>query len=196
MADKDLARPYAGPSPFKYSTPANPETCSLYTGTDIPPPPSSSAASASLQARDADPATCTTVQTTITVEKLCTITQLIYPAPSTARKNSVLTTSVPDFCASPPKDSTGEVPDGNKVFDLGYPYFARTAVECCIYCSEQYKNFVASGFIPSGLDCECLVNTSGDYPGKSNFCPHGIEPYAFKKGKGHALPGACRKPVS
>jgi hypothetical protein len=62
-----------------------------------------------------------------------------------------------------------------------------------VACSEQYKDFVAAGFIPSGLDCECLVNRGTDYSGKSKSCPRGIQPYALGVHQGHALLGACGK---
>ena len=125
-----MSSPYTGPNPFPYSHPPNPINCAYYTGTDIPPPPSSApassanpapAASGGVQARDAEPAKCTTIQSTATVEYLCLVTQLIYPAPVQLSKDGVLTTRVPDFCAKPPKKSTGEVPDGDKIYDLGYP---------------------------------------------------------------------------
>lgn len=197
-----VSSPYTGPNPFPYSHPPNPIHCAYYTGTDIPPPPSSApalsvnpppASSGGVQARDPEPAKCKTVQTTATVEYLCVVTQLVYPPPDIISKTGVLTTRVPDFCAQPPKRSTGQIPEGDIVCPLSYPYFAQTDVECCVYCSEQYKSFVAAGFIPSGLDCQCLINRGTNYPGKSKFCPRGIQPYALGAKKGQALLGACGK---
>jgi hypothetical protein len=123
--------PYTGPSPFPYPHPPVPINCAYYTGTDIPPPPSSAPASSAnpsapassgdIQARGPEPAKCKTVQTTVTVEYLCIATMIISPPPIQTHGKGVLTTSVPDFCAQPPKRSTGEVPDGDKVFPLSYP---------------------------------------------------------------------------
>lgn len=191
-------RPYKGPHPFTYSDPVNPVNCGYYTGTHIPPPPSSvppasSLPASSVQARNADPAQCSTVKTTQAVKYLCIETDLIYPPAVKISKKGTLTTKVPDFCAAPRGKPTGNGPAGNVIFDLSYPYFAQTLVECCIYCSEQYKDLVAAAFIKSGLDCECLINNGTRYAGRSSYCPRGIEPYALGKKKGNALLGPCAK---
>jgi hypothetical protein len=187
-----LSSPYRGPKPHSYPNPPNPVNCAYYTGSKIPPPPPSSS-SAGVQARDPEPARCRTTTTTVPVEYLCIETDIGDPPAVRTHKKGVLTTSVPDFCTTPPKRSTGEVPPGDLVFPLYYPYFAQTAVECCVYCSEQYYNLVASGFIKSALECECLVNNGTNYSGKSKSCPRGIQPYSFGKHDGHALPGPCFK---
>jgi hypothetical protein len=126
------------------------------------------------------------------VEYLCIETDLVYPPPVQTHKKGALTTSVPDFCTGAPKIPGGNGV-GNSIYPLSYPYFAQTTVECCIYCSEQYYNLVAAAFIPSGLDCQCLVNTAGRYPGKTRFCPRGLKTYDLGAKKGHALPGPCRR---
>ncbi|KAK3614846.1 hypothetical protein LTR56_026974 [Elasticomyces elasticus] len=84
------------------------------------------------------------------------------------------------------------IPNRTLVRPLAYPYFAQTYAECCIACHKQFDNLVAAAFIKSGLDCQCLLVTSDDYPHKSQFCPNGKVPYGFHKGKGNAFAGPCR----
>lgn len=182
------SRQYSGPHQFQYPHPANPRSCSYRTEKETSPPPSA----ATLDIGDANPSSCQTTTTTMTVERQCTVTEIIYPNPVKVHQKGVLTTSVPEFCASTPQKSTGELPDGDNVYSLGYPYFAQTAVECCVYCSEQYYNLVASDYIRGGEDCECLVNRGNTYSGKSRVCPRGIQPYEFRAKLGSALPGPCR----
>lgn len=187
--------------------------CNLYTGTDIPAPPTSSGfnsiipKSSSVAARDPDelearhPAQCTsTVVTTatVTVKKICTTTQIIAPAPTIISRSGTLTTKIPSFCANPPGINTySATPDGLQVFEAsGYPFFPQTVVECCVACSKFYiANLVASGFIASGLDCECLIDTGASNPGKSNICPNGIQVFKPKpKKNGNVILGPCGKP--
>lgn len=163
-----------------------------------------------MQERELNAAICTTVKTTVTVEADCTETDLVYPPAYKTHKKGTLTTSVPSFCTNQPVKPKGGTGKGNTIFDLSYPYFPQTFVECCVQCSlcsrlrserssnslagsEQYYDLVAAAFIKSGLDCECLVDTDGNHPGKSNFCPHGIEPYVLGTKPGNTLPGPCRK---
>jgi hypothetical protein len=84
------------------------------------------------------------------------------------------------------------MPNGTEVYVLNYPYFAQNPVECCIYCSQFYHDVVASAFLSDAAECECLLDTKGDYPRKSDFCPNGKVPYAAKKKAGIVLYGACR----
>lgn len=177
-----IPKPYTGPKPSSYLTPANPVHCH-YTGSS----------EQNVQTVDVDAATCATATATKTISYICKETYLIYPNPVLTHKKGTLTTQVPSFCTNQPVRvlSNGA---GNSIFDLSYPYFAHTTVECCIYCPEQYYDLVASASIKSGLDCECLVDTDGNYSGKSAFCPHGLEPRHLGSKPGNALPGPCRKP--
>jgi hypothetical protein len=74
--------------------------------------------------------------------------------------------------------------------------FPLTVIECCVACSKAYiTNLVASGFIKSGLDCQCLIDKTGNNPGKSNICPNGIQVFKPKlKKKGNVILGPCGKP--
>lgn len=130
----------------------------------------------------------------MTVEYLCVETDIGYPPAATVSMDGVLTTRVPESCTANPKATRHKdnTPPGDVVFPLMYPYYPFTAVECCVACTQQYDNVVASAFIPEVFTCECLINNGTNYPGKSQVCPRGIQPYAFQKASGFALPGPCR----
>jgi hypothetical protein len=194
------------------SVPGGGTNCNLYTGTDIPPPPTSSGflsrvPSSSLAARDLDeleardPAKCTSTvktTTTVTVKKICTTTQIATPPPSIIPHTGTLTTKIPTFCGGSPGINTASgVPSGDVVsLVFGYPYFPQTLVECCVACSKEYTaNLVAAGSIKSVLECQCLIDTTGNNPGKSKICPNGVQVFDLKpKPKGNAVLGPCGKP--
>ncbi|KAK4904465.1 hypothetical protein LTR49_026096, partial [Elasticomyces elasticus] len=179
-----VGTPYDGPHPYIEPTIKHPLHCTLYTGKDILSSPAS--ASAVVKVRGAVKAACATTTTTVPVEKARTLysgeaLQNVSPPPLQVSQIGTLTTSVPIYCTAAPRVIDGTIPNGTLVRPLAYPYFAQTHAECCIACYKQFDNLVAAAFIKSGLDCQCLLVTSDDYPHKSQFCPNGKVPYAFHK---------------
>ena len=121
--------PYAGPAPI--STPTGNEINCRY----------STLAAANLLARDADPgadpATCTKVTVTRTVNAYCTETDYTYPGPVFVSAEGTLTTDVPSFCTTPGRNAKMGNGQGNTLTGLAYPYFPLNPVDCCVYCAQQ-----------------------------------------------------------
>ena len=113
----------------------------------------------------------------------------MYPGPVQIFTTGTTTLTVPDFCTGGGRRAQGT--DGtNFLTVLGYPYFPINPVDCCVYCAQQFVGVIAAAQI---LDCECLLSVGEDNPGKSDYCPNGLVPFALsKKNKpGSSFPGPC-----
>jgi hypothetical protein len=137
---------------------------------------------------------CTTTLTTTNTffdHTVYTSTYTFYveppPAQVTENPTAILTLTVPSACASSAHVApTGadNLPPGLNIYPMSYPYFASSSLDCCLIC-HQFTDCVASAFIPSGGECDLLINGSPaigpdllDIPGPGG-CPSGIIDYKF-----------------
>ena len=144
---------------------------------------------------------CTSITTlTTTTTDHTTTTKIpfyVSPPPIILSSPGILTTTVPAACASTPYYPNGNGV-GNNIIPVDYPYFAQTAVECCVVCFEQ-ENCVASAVIyddntnTTVVECDMLIHVNGTQAGATGLCPLGIQDYGFgsPEADGNVFPGPC-----